>query len=308
MNTDNEKNDRFKAWLGAMRLRTLPLSLSGLLLASSFAALAGAFSFPIFAFTLITGILLQILSDFANDYGDSQKNLDGEDRAGPRRSIALGHITQAQMRKAMTLVIGLILLSACALLAVSFGTDWKHWVIFIALGFSAILAAMFYTMGKNPYGYKARGEYYVFVYFGLVSVLGGFYLYTKSLANAPYFPAIAAGLFSCAVLNINNMRDMENDAKHGKYTLAIKFGERNARKYHSLLVGVGTLSWALYLFMQGGIMSLALLVLTLPLIKSTHTVYTHYESAVLDKQLRITALSASLFQIIMAIVLPILFI
>ncbi len=304
-NTDSQNQISKKhAWIQAMRLRTLPLSLSGLILGSSIAYTQDKFSFSIFFFLIITGVLLQILSDFANDYGDAQKNLDGEDRVGPKRAVASGVITPKQMKKAIIINIILIAISSLILFVLSFATNWAQWGIFSLLALSAILAAMFYTMGKNPYGYRAQGEIYVFIFFGLVAVLGSFYLFTDSLANAPYLPAIAAGLFSSAVLNINNTRDMEGDKKHGKYTLAIKFGPKGARKFHISLIALGLFAWIIYLVGNIGFSALLLLLLAAPIVRSAYTVYTSYDHAILDKQLKITAMGTGLFHILVAILLP----
>ncbi len=295
-----------KAWISAMRPRTLPLSLSGLFLGSSFAAIGNAFSWKIFIFTVITGVLLQTLSDFANDYGDAEKNLDGEDRLGPKRTVSSGQIKPKTMLTAIYFVIGLILLNALILFYVSFQTSWIYWFYFALLGIGAILSAIFYTMGKNPYGYNAKGDYFVFVFFGLVAVLGSYYLYTKSFQNAPILPAIAAGLLSTAVLNINNTRDMQRDKLHNKYTIALRLGEKGARIYQIFLVLTAIILWIVFLFPLLGIKAIFLCLLALPVIISTYKVYTSYEAQILDKQLKFTALGTSFFHIILSLILPIL--
>ncbi len=301
-----KQNIPIKAWISAMRPRTLPLSLSGLFLGSSFAAINNIFSWPIFIFTVLTGVLLQTLSDFANDYGDAEKNLDGADRLGPTRTVSSGQISPQSMKRAIKIVIAIILINACLLFALAFGTDWKHWFYFALLGISAILAALFYTMGKNPYGYNAKGDYFVFVYFGLVAVLGSYYLYAQTLENAPFLPAIAAGLLATAVLNINNTRDMQQDEVHGKRTIALRLGEKGARKYQVCLVVTALIAWIFYLVPKLGIIGFALCFLAFPVLLSTYKVYTSYDHKILDKQLKITALGTSFFHIVLSILLPIL--
>ncbi len=287
-----------------MRPRTLPLSLSVIFLGSGLAATQGMFSWSILIFTVIIGVLLQTLSDFANDYGDAKNNLDGADRVGPTRTVSSGAIRPKHMLYGIYLVIGLIIINGFLLFKLSFADNALKWLIFSALLCFAIWAAISYTMGKKPYGYRARGDYYVFIFFGLVSVLGSYYLYTGSFINAPFLPAIAAGLWATAVLNINNTRDMVGDEKNGKYTIAIRLGAKGARLYQVALVSGGALLWITYLMDNFKLYALLLMLFSIPLIKSTHTVFSNYDSSVLDKQLKITALSISLFHIIMAICLP----
>ncbi len=297
-------NNTIRAWICAMRPRTLPLSLSVIFLGSSLAAVDGAFSLPIFICTVITGVLLQTLSDFANDYGDAQKNLDGDDRVGPRRTVSSGDISPRHMLLGIFCVIILIIINSFLLFSLSFGTNWLKWFIFSMLLICAIWAAISYTMGKKPYGYKAQGDYYVFIFFGLVSVLGSYYLFTSSFAYAPILPAIAAGLFSTAVLNINNTRDMEADSKRGKYTIANRLGPVGARIYQVYLISGGILAWLIFLGVKFGLWQMMFIFLTIPLCVSTYKVFTSCEAQILDKQLRITALSIACFHIIMAAALP----
>ncbi len=292
-----------KAWICAMRPRTLPLSLSVIFLGSGLAASHGAFSWPILVYTVIIGVLLQTLSDFANDYGDAQNNLDGADRVGPTRTVSSGAIRPKHMLYGIYLVVGLIIISAILLFCASFGNNILKWFVFSVLLAFAIWAAISYTMGKRPYGYRAKGDYYVFIFFGLVSVLGSFYLYTGTLSNAPFVPAVAAGILATAVLNINNTRDMEGDKKNGKFTIAIRLGDKGARIYQLCLVGTGILLWVIYLINHFNLAALLLMIFTLPLIISTHKVFNSYDPKVLNHQLKVTALSISLFHIIMAIAL-----
>ncbi len=297
-------NSTLKAWIFALRPRTLPLSLSVIFLGAGLAAVDEAFSLPIFLLILITAVLLQALSDLANDYGDAKNNLDGKDRVGPTRAVSSGQISAKHMLAGIYLMIILIISSSLLLFSQSFGTNLKQWFSFIVLACSAIWAAICYTMGKNPYGYKAMGDYFVFIYFGLVAVLASYYLFTHSLVNAPIFPAIAAGLFATSVLNINNIRDMEGDRKNGKITQAIKFGPIGSRVYQLCLVFGGILAWVAHLFINYSIWTVAILTLTLPIVFSAYKVFITFDAKILNKQLKITALSIAAFHTVMAIILP----
>lgn len=300
-----EDDKKFKVWIHAMRLRTLPLSLSGLALGASAASLANTFSLAILIMSLVTGLCLQILSNFANDYGDGNKGTDGKDRLGPMRTVAAGLISQKEMLNAIKLSILLTIISTIILLFISFGTNLLPWLIFGVLTVLSIIAALAYTMGKNPYGYSGKGDLFVFVFFGLVAVIGSYYLYGGDFYHAPFFPAIAAGLFSTAVLNVNNIRDMKSDALHGKRTFALSLGEKSARQYHVVLISSGILLWISYLLLMHTFSSLILLVFAAPVLYSTYQVYYSYDAKVLDAQLRITAMGTGFFHIMLAVILPV---
>ncbi len=224
-------------WINAARLRTLPLSLSGIILAGFIAASFDKFDGFIFAGSLVTAILFQILSNFANDYGDGLKGTDNDERIGPKRAIQTGDITPAQMKKAMNITGILSFLSALVLVTYSFGlARLPEILVYLILGIAAIVAAVKYTVGKNAYGYFGLGDLFVLIFFGLVSVTGGTYLYTKILDWTLVFPALSIGLLSMAVLNLNNMRDLQTDIKAGKRTIPVKLGLDNAKKYHIVLI------------------------------------------------------------------------
>ncbi len=292
---------KYKAWIKAMRFRSLPLSLSGIVLGSSLAAYQGFFTWPIFIFAILTGVFLQILSDFANDFGDDEKGTDDETRLGPRRALATGVLSKKEMMFGIVTVICLIIICGLFMLFFAFENDFINSLIFFLLGAAAVYAAIKYTMGKNPYGYKAQGDYYVFVFFGLVAVIGSNYLYTKTLTFLPLIPAICAGLLSTAVLNINNTRDIKGDLLHGKVTIANKLGEKKARLYQLALVFSSLIFWTLFLLINFPISSLCILIIYVLLIKSAFTVYSSYDHTIVDKQLKITALSTSLLHIVLSI-------
>ena len=224
-------------WIKAARLRTLPLSVAGIILAGFIAASFEKFDWVIFTLSILTAVLFQILSNFANDYGDGVKGTDNDDRIGPKRAIQSGEITPAQMKKAVVITGILSFLSALTLVTYSFG--WKRLpeiLVYLVLGIAAIVAAVKYTVGKNAYGYFGLGDLFVLIFFGLVSVMGGSYLYTKALDWTWIFPAFSIGLLSMAVLNLNNMRDLNSDIKAGKHTIPVKLGLENAKKYHIVLI------------------------------------------------------------------------
>ena len=226
-----------KKWIQAARLRTLPLSVSGIIVGSSYAYFKGHDNWKIVVLALLTTLFFQILSNFANDYGDGVKGTDNEDRVGPKRAIQSGAITVAQMKRGIVITALLSLLSAVALIYVAFGKkDFGYSLLFFFLGIASIVAAIKYTVGKGAYGYSGFGDVFVFIFFGLVSVLGSNFLFTKQFDWLLLLPAISIGLLSVAVLNLNNMRDIENDKKSGKNTLVVKIGLENAKHYHNFLV------------------------------------------------------------------------
>lgn len=293
-----------KTWLRAARLRTLPLSCSGVVLGGGLAASEGAFRPLVFVLSVLTAVLLQILSNFANDYGDAMKGADGPNRVGPKRSVASGAVSPRAMFRAVAIMSVLCLISGVALLAVSFGTDWVRWGVFLVLGIGGIAAAIMYTMGKRPYGYRGYGDFFVFVFFGLVAVAGAYALYGAPLTRLPGLPACAAGFFATAVLNINNVRDMENDLANGKETLALRLGPHRARVYHLTLIGLGLACWIIWLIATHRWWGLVFLLAAAPLARSAWLVYSSLRPAVLDAQLRVTSLSAGFLNIVMALVLP----
>ena len=226
-----------KKWIKAARLRTLPLSLAGIILAAFLAAYYGKFDGIIFGLSLLTAILFQILSNFANDYGDGVKGTDNENRIGPARALQSGEITPAQMKKAVYITAFLSLVSAIALVTYSFGFSHLFQIlIYLILGIAAIVAAIKYTVGNKAYGYFGFGDLFVLIFFGLVSVMAGTYLYTHTWDWTLVFPALSIGMLSMAVLNLNNMRDLQSDKLSGKNTLPVKLGLEKAKKYHIVLI------------------------------------------------------------------------
>lgn len=228
---------KVKAWLKAFRLRTLPLSLSGIIMGSFIAFEKGFWNSSIFIFSLITTILFQILSNLANDLGDSLKGTDNDNRLGPTRSVQSGEISKKQMRNAVILFSILSLTSSSWLIFIgttNMGTEmiWFYGI----LATLCIAAAITYTVGKKAYGYHGFGDIMVFIFFGLVSVLGVYSLYSKQFEWMNILPACSIGLLSTAVLNLNNMRDIQNDRNSGKNTVVVLMGSNYSKLYHSLLI------------------------------------------------------------------------
>ena len=226
-----------KHWIQAARLRTLPLSVSGILLGCFYAMSQHIFNWKIVIFALTTTLGLQVLSNFANDYGDGIKGTDNDDRVGPQRAIQSGNISPAAMRYAIFLTAFLTLVSAMLLIYCSFkGKYLIYSLVFFVLGIVAIASAIYYTVGKNAYGYRGLGDVFVFIFFGLVSTLGIYFMFSKQLDWLLFLPATAIGFLSVGVLNLNNMRDEQSDRKSNKNTIVVKNGGAWAKKYHFALI------------------------------------------------------------------------
>lgn len=226
-----------EAWLHAVRLRTLPLALASILAGSFLAAWKENFRWEILLLAALTTIFLQILSNLSNDYGDTVHGADSSERTGPVRAVQSGIISLPEMKRAMYLFGFLSFVSGLLLLYFAV-QDWKLFALFLGLGLAAIWAAITYTSGSNPYGYAGLGDISVFLFFGLLGVLGTFFLHTLSFEPLTLLIGIALGLFSAAVLNINNIRDIESDQKAGKKSIPVRIGRAAAVRYNwALLVG-----------------------------------------------------------------------
>ncbi|MGL6315457.1 1,4-dihydroxy-2-naphthoate polyprenyltransferase [Vibrio sp. WXL103] len=236
--TQTSSPKTLSVWLSAARPKTLPLALTAIITASTLAWSHGSFSWSVALLALLTATLLQILSNLANDYGDAEKGTDNEQRIGPMRAIQSGAVSLSAMRKAIIINVILTIISGSALVAVSL-ESLQNVLLFLTLGGLAIAAAIAYTVGAKPYGYLGLGDMAVFIFFGLLGVLGTYFLHTGELALITLLPAIGCGLLSVGVLNVNNMRDIENDAVCGKRTLAVRLGLAGAKRYHYQVVLIG---------------------------------------------------------------------
>ncbi len=234
-------------WLDAARPKTLPLALVSITTGSSLAYASGHFSFAITLLALITAIFLQILSNLANDFGDAEKGTDNDNRLGPTRAMQSGAVSVKEMKKAIIINIGLTIITGLALVFYSLDS-LSNILTFIGLGLLAILSSIAYTVGSKPYGYVGLGDLSVFIFFGLLGVGGTFFLHTGYLDVDILVPAIGCGLLAVAVLNINNMRDIENDEACGKKTIAVRLGQQSAKYYHVTLIGTAFFSYVYYLY------------------------------------------------------------
>ena len=230
-----------------MRLRTLPLALSSIAMGTFLAAAAGKFNLVIFLLCILTTILLQVLSNLANDYGDSIHGADHEERLGPERTVQSGQISPGNMRMAIGLSALLSLLSGIALLVYSLDVMAGGFFVFLGLGLAAILAALGYTLGKKPYGYQGLGDLFVLIFFGLIGVSGTYFLFTGTFNFFVLLPALSSGFMATAVLNINNIRDIDSDIKAGKKSIPVRLGRDRAVIYHWFLLGGALLSASFYI-------------------------------------------------------------
>ena len=237
---------KLKSWISAARLETIPLSISGIIIGSFYSFFLQKFDILIFILALLTAISYQILSNFANDYGDGILGTD-DNRIGPKRSIASGEISTSELKKAISINIFISVSLSYFLIKYSFGTNYYLLLIFLILSILSVVAAIKYTMGKSPYGYKGLGDIFVFVFFGLISVMGSSFLYTLKLDFNLLPIAVSLGFLCVGVLNLNNIRDIENDTKMKKKTIPTRIGFKLSKYYHNFLITLPiilTIYWA----------------------------------------------------------------
>jgi 1,4-dihydroxy-2-naphthoate octaprenyltransferase len=293
-----------QAWIHALRLRTLPLSLSGIILGSGIAASQGFWNATICGLALLTTVLFQILSNLANDLGDSLKGTDNAERIGPVRSVQSGVISALEMKKAVVLTAVLSFIAAGTL--IYFGTQaLPENVIYtyIILAICCVVAAITYTVGKKAYGYNGLGDLMVLLFFGGVSVLGVYPLFSKQFDWNLLLPAFTVGSFSAAVLNLNNMRDRINDERSGKRTLVVVMGPNLAKVYHSFLILGGIATEVIYAYLiEKPIVCLGLLPCVILLVHVRKVMETTDPKA-FDPELKKVALSTFAFSILTAILL-----
>lgn len=292
-----------KAWIQAARLRTLPLSLSGIIVGTALAAYKGYFDGTLFVLALLTTIGFQVISNFANDYGDGVKGTDNEDRIGPARALQSGTITRASLKNGIIVSTILTLLIALALIYLAFGLENLPYIIlFFVLGLLSIWAAINYTIGSKAYGYRGMGDLFVFLFFGLLGVLGSMFLFTKSLDAVAILPAVAIGLLCVAVLNLNNLRDMVSDKKHGKVTLVVKMGFDRGKIYHGFLIITALLCFSVFIWLEGwGWKPSFFMLAFVPLLIHLRKVMQTQNPGHLDSELKKVALSTFLLAILFLI-------
>jgi len=294
-----------KHWVEAARVRTLPLSVSGIIVGSFYAMSQGMFNWKIVVFALLTTLGLQILSNFANYYGDGVKGTDNKDRVGPMRAIQSGVISPVAMKKAMVLTSAITLLFAVLLIYFAFKDHYLLYsFIFFVLGILAIASAIRYTVGKGAYGYRGFGDVFVFIFFGLVSTFGVYFMFSKSIDWLLLLPAVAIGFLSVGVLNLNNMRDEASDRKSGKNTLVVKMGGAAAKKYHYFLVISAMILVLVFAFLNGFHFDQYIFVVAyFPMISHLITVYRNQNPKFLDPELKKLAISTFLLAVLLALCL-----
>lgn len=289
-----------KSWIEAARPRTLPLALSCIIMGCFLAAATGSFSWPVAILSILTTILLQVLSNFANDYGDAVNGKDTELREGPKRAVHSGEITASKMLRAIILFSALALVSGISLLTIALKDAPKNtfWV-FLGVGIACIIAAITYTAGKRPYGYVGLGDLSVLIFFGWVGVIGSSYLHTHVWNWNLLLPATSCGLFAVGVLNINNIRDIESDKATGKNSIPVRLGREKAIKYHWSILLIGMLCVLIYTIQHFSGYSSLLFLFSFPLfIRNGMAISSLKKANELDPYLKQMALSTLLFVIL----------
>lgn len=293
-----------RAWIISLRLRTLPLALSTIFMGSIIAGAQEMLNSRVLLWASLTTLFLQILSNLSNDYGDAVSGADNEHRVGPQRMIQSGVITLAEMKRAMVVCVVLSLISGIVLLYVAFqGFKWYQ-VLFFMMGLGAIAAAIRYTVGSSPYGYRGLGDVYVFIFFGLLGVAGTWFLHTNYWQWPVLLPAATIGFFSAGVLNLNNIRDIESDKQSNKITLAVRLGRTGASWYHLALITAAWLSMLTFVLFFAPEWRIWPAFLSLPLfIRNVYIVFKADKAHSLDSELRHLSLSTLLFVLLSATVL-----
>ena len=294
-----------KHWIEAARVRTLPLSVSGIIVGSFYAMSQAMFNWKIVVFSLLTTLGLQIPSNFANDYGDGVKGTDNEDRIGPKRANQRGVISPQQMKTAIKITSVVTLAFALLLIYFSFKESYLLYsLFFLVLGILAIASAIRYTVGKGAYGYRGFGDVFVFVFFGLVSTFGVYFMFSKEIDWLLLLPATAIGFLSVGVLNLNNMRDEASDKKAGKNTIVVKMGGAWAKKYHFFLVISAMLLMLAFAWLNEFHIDQYIFVVSyFPLTSHLMTVYKNKNPKLLDPELKKLAISTFLLSVLLALAL-----
>jgi 1,4-dihydroxy-2-naphthoate polyprenyltransferase len=256
---------------------------------------AAAFRWDIFLLCVLTTVFLQILSNLANDYGDSVHGADSAGRKGPSRAVQSGAIHPGQMRRAIVLFAILSLVSGVVLLFVSFGFEWEAILFFLGLGLLSIGAAVSYTIGRKPYGYLGLGDLSVLIFFGFIGVMGSYYLFTKSISSLEIFPAMSIGLLSVGVLNVNNIRDIDSDRAAGKFSVPVRLGRRKAIVYHWSLLIVAICCAAVYTTLTFESPWQLIFMLAIPLFFKNGMAVSTKSPEALDPYLKQMAMSALVF-------------
>lgn len=291
-----------KDWIEAFRLRTLPLALSSIVMGGGLAFWQGKFALSIFLLSILTTIFLQVLSNLANDYGDSVHGADSQDRTGPSRAVQTGAISKQSMKKAIYIAAGLSFISGITLLYMAFPDSLIYVVVFLIIGLLAIYAAITYTAGEKPYGYAGLGDISVFLFFGIVGVFGSNFLYTKTIELSILLPAVSCGLFATGVLNVNNIRDIDSDKLAGKRSIPVRIGRSVAVNYHLMLLLVALVAAVFFSFYNFVGWTQFIFILTVPLFAINFLAVKNKTNAMsLDPYLKQLALSTLIFVILFCV-------
>lgn len=291
--------NRLRFWIQAFRLRTLPLALSSAILGSFLAYADGQFNPLVFGLAISTTVFLQILSNLANDFGDSQHGTDNAKRVGPERTVQSGKISKSEMKKLIVVFVLLSFISGGLLIFSGIQTANAGLIIlFFVLGIASIVAAIKYTVGKNPYGYSGLGDIFVFIFFGLLGVCGTYFLHTNQFEPLLLLPAASVGLLSAGVLNLNNMRDIENDEASGKKTLVVRIGSQYAKIYHASLIVLSPVLSLIYVVKTWqSVYQLMFLLSVVPLGFHLYEVFKNHVPNKLNNQLKILSLTTFFFSV-----------
>ena len=294
---------KVKSWISAFRLRTLPLSLSSILMGSIISYSQENFTLSIALLAITTTVFLQVLSNLANDYGDSKKGTDNNNRVGPERAVQSGAISLDEMKNGIITTSILSLLSGTALIYIGL-KDYSITYIFsfFVLGIASIAAAIKYTVGKNPYGYAGLGDLFVFLFFGITGVIGTYFLHTHNFELIIILPATTIGLLSASVLNMNNMRDIKNDAENNKKTLVVKMGIKKSKTYHTMLILGAIASFTTFLILKESSYIFFICLTPLPVFMlNLKKVWSFKDNRDLDPELKKLALSTFLLTVLFGI-------
>lgn len=293
----------FRSWISAARLRTLPLSVSGIIAGTTIAASKGYFDIAIFSLALGTTLGLQVLSNLANDYGDFVKGTDNADRIGPPRALQSGLISKKEMKQGVLITVVVTFILAILLIYAAFGSEnILPATLFLILGIGAIIAAIKYTVGDTAYGYRGLGDLFVFLFFGLLAVYGSYFLYVQNFDWKVLLPAGAIGFLSAGVLNLNNLRDRASDQKAGKNTLVVQIGERKAKIYHySLILGAVFLFLIFSALTAKNLTELIYVPVFIPLLLHLKRVVQNENPMLLDPELKVLALSTFFLSLLFGI-------
>ena len=295
---------KISAWLNAARLRTLPLSVSGIIVGTALAGFYEKNNDLVFVLALFTTIGFQVTSNFANDYGDGIKGTDNDDRVGPKRALQSGLLSRKELKTGILISVIISVILVCAVLYFSFGLDHiEYFILFGVLGSLSIWAAIKYTVGESAYGYRGLGDIFVFLFFGLLAVSGSLFLYTKFITSIAWLPAIAVGALSTGVLNLNNLRDYESDKKANKNTMIVKMGFENGKKYHASLLALAFMSMLFFIILSfESWYQFAPLLAFVPILIHLIKVTRIKVPALLDPELKKLALSTFLMSILFYII------